>query len=417
MFTEDNVTSKKFQVQMVIYAFFIGLIAGVVAIVFHYLVRVGTQYFSGLYQQASYFRILIPVIITLFFVFSHHYLLKDETKFGVLAVKSELDMIDRRLMIPHLVFVKLMNAVLALSTGFAVGQFGPTVHIGGAIGSNVGYYLKVPPNVVRLMIGCGVAGALSAVMHAPLFATLIVVEVLFAKRYFDYIVPILLSSVIAFSVDKLFFGDYTFLAFPEVSAIEHYGFSGWLAIIVVAILMGLSAAVYIIALRRVSNWMKVTFSATLQLVLVGLLTGVIAYFMPETLYTRLDILTISNGSLLTIGGLVLFMLLRYILTTVQLGSGICGGNFTPGLLIGLIFSVIIHRSFIMMGIVVFELPHIMLLSVVGMLSGFSHAPLAAIVLALELTGSIELLIPILTVALIGHFVSDFLVSENVYMAK
>ncbi|MCK8059473.1 MULTISPECIES: chloride channel protein [unclassified Fusibacter] len=417
MHSDDQVTSRRFRVQMVAYAFFIGVIAGVLSIVFHYLVSMMNGYFSGLYQKQALLRFMIPMASVFLFMFTHNVLLKKDTRFGVTAVKHELDTIDRRLMIPNKVFVKILNAIVALGTGFAVGQFGPTVHIGGAIGSNLGHYLKLPREVVRLLIGCGVAGALSAVMHAPLFATLIVVEVIFARRYFDYIVPILLSSVVAVSLDKLIYGNYSFIAFPDVAKIETVGMAGWLMVIVIAIFMGFLAAFYVVGLKAVSALMQSKLSSNQQLLLAGVFTGIVALLVPQTLYTRLDLLVTSNGGMFTLGSLLLFLVLRFLLTSVQLGSGICGGNFTPGLLIGLIFSVIIHRVMLMMGLELFTLPHVMMFSIVGMLSGFSHAPLAAIVLALELTGRIELIVPILTVALIGHFVSDFLVKENVYMLK
>jgi CIC family chloride channel protein len=74
--------------------------------------------------------------------------------------------------------VKAIASIFTLGFGGSGGREGPTMQIGGALGSIVGRYLKVSPRERRILLVAGTAAGMAAVFRTPLGAALLAVEVL-----------------------------------------------------------------------------------------------------------------------------------------------------------------------------------------------------------------------------------------------
>ena len=75
-------------------------------------------------------------------------------------------------------FVKGLVSALTLGSGGSGGREGPTMQMGGAIGSLVGQLLRVTERERRLLLVAGTAAGMAAVFRTPLGAALLAVEVL-----------------------------------------------------------------------------------------------------------------------------------------------------------------------------------------------------------------------------------------------
>ncbi len=411
---ENQSITRKHRLMIILYAIAIGVVAGLLSIIYHYTVINGQQKIALLYQKYRYFAFVMPFIVYAVLYLSQRYYLMDETIFGVAAVENELEHINRHVMKPPKVLLKLANTVLALSSHFAVGQFGPTVYLGGAIGSNLGYYLKLPKSIIRLLIGCGVAAALSAILRTPLFAALIVVEIIFAKRYYDYMVPILISGMVAYVIDTLVIGDYGFISIGALQKITHISALDWVVIMGLAFGLGIISVAYTIAIKVMTTQFKKNNNKLISYFIAALLTSIMMYFFPHFLFFESKVMPAILAGKLTIATLLIVFILRFFATTLQLGTGIYGGNFTPGLIIGIIFGVVIYNILSIFGVNTFDLSYFIAFSIVGIFAGFGHAPISAVVLAIELSGEASTLLPFLAVATIAYFVSEFLSEDNVF---
>lgn len=414
MSASDQVVSRQYRLKIILYAIAVGIVAGLLSIIYHTVFMHGKKLVLYLDNKYEFLVLLLPFIVYLVLFFSHKLYLGGEGDFGVSAVDKELKQIERHMMTPAKVFIKLVNTLIALSAGFAVGQLGPTVYLGGAIGSNLGYYLKLPKSVIRMLIGCGVAAALSAILRTPLFAALIVVEVVFGKRYFDYMLPVLTSGLVAYFIDSLVIGDYDFIHIGSLQKITHLTFKHWLVAVLLALGLGILSALYTKGIKIASLWLKLFKHRVVSYFLVALITALIMAVSPDILF--FDSVTMPKllTGQLTIGMLITLLILRFILTTMQLGSGVFGGNFSPGIVIGILFGVLVYTILNTWSLAPFDLAHFIAFSIVGMFAGFAHAPISAVVLAIELSGDSTALLPFLLIAIISHFVSDFLVRENAF---
>src|SRR6476659_9752698 len=133
-------------------------------------------------------------------------------------------------------WVKALASIFTLSTGGSGGREGPTLQIGGALGSTCGWLLRVSPRERRILMVSGVAAGIAAVFRTPLGAALLAVEVLYRDDFeSDALIPAVLASVTGYSVVISLFGESTLFAHPGrfPFVIKHLLVSGLAALFVV----------------------------------------------------------------------------------------------------------------------------------------------------------------------------------------
>src|SRR6188508_1165567 len=110
-------------------------------------------------------------------------------------------------------WVKGLASIFTLGTGGSGGREGPTMQIGGALGSTCGWLLGVDSRERRILMVSGVAAGIAAVFRTPLGAALLAVEVLYRDDFeSDALIPAVLASVVAYSVVISIFGESTLFA-------------------------------------------------------------------------------------------------------------------------------------------------------------------------------------------------------------
>ena len=109
--------------------------------------------------------------------------------------------------------LKGLASILTLGFGGSGGREGPTMQMGGAIGSIIGQYLRVTDRERRILLVAGTAAGMAAVFRTPLGAALLAVEVLHRDDFeTEALVPSVLASVVAYSVFVSIFGESTLFA-------------------------------------------------------------------------------------------------------------------------------------------------------------------------------------------------------------
>ena len=155
-------------------------------------------------------------------------------------------------------WVKALASIFTLGTGGSGGREGPTMQIGGALGSTCGWLLGVTAAERRILMVSGVAAGISAVFRTPLGAALLAVEVLYRDDFeADALIPAVLASVVAYSVVIAIFGETTLFSSPGhfPFTIKHLPLYGLLALLVSAL-----AVMFLSSLRTVQ---RVTASLTI----------------------------------------------------------------------------------------------------------------------------------------------------------
>jgi CIC family chloride channel protein len=317
---------------------------------------------------------------------------------------------------PRVVWIKSLASLVTLGAGGAGGREGPTIQIGGALGSVVGGLLQVGPRERRVLLVAGAAAGISAVFRTPLGAALLAVEILYRDGFeSDALVPSVLSSVVSYSVVISIFGESTLFAhapnFPFVPA--HLPFYALLALLV-----ALLAALFTGALARSRTWFAaLPVPEWSRPALGGLALGVFAVPLLIALgnairhpglglgllgggYGAVQ-MAISGASWLPAGWaavqvLFLLSLAKLVAASLTIGSGGSAGDFAPSLAIGGLAGGAFGRALQL----VLADPRIDpgAFALVGMgvfYGGIAHVPLSALVLVCELAGNYDLLVPLM----------------------
>lgn len=290
------------------------------------------------------------------------------------------------------------------------------MQIGGALGAFVASVLHVGARERRILLVAGVAAGISAVFRTPLGAALLAVEILYKDGFeSEALIPSVLASVIAYSIVISIFGESTLFGdvprFPFVPA--HLPFFALLALLIAALgilfLWIFKGTRTLMAKLPGPDWLKPALG--------GLALGVV--FTPAIVFIGARLqqpgqgfgvlgggygavqLAISGSDLLPVGwfgvGLLLALsLAKIVAASLTIGSGGSAGDFAPALAIGGLFGGAFGRA----AELLLNDPRLQpgAFALVGMSTlygGIAHVPLSALVLACELAGNYDLLVPLM----------------------
>lgn len=316
----------------------------------------------------------------------------------------------------RVIWVKAVASLFTLGTGGSGGREGPTMQIGGAIGSTLARVLKVSARERRILLVAGSAAGIAAVFRTPLGAALLAVEILYRDGFeSEALIPSVLASVTAYSVVVLFYGETTLFAhalrYPFVPA--HLPLYGLLALFVALI-----AALFV----QVIGWVRRTLSRFgiarwLRPAVGGLLLGILV--VPVIVYVGGRVHIPGTGLGLLGGGygaaqmaitgapflqegwfavqiLLLLCFAKIVATSLTVGSGGSAGDFAPSLAIGALFGGAFGRAAaLLLSDARIDPGAFALVGMGAFYGGIAHVPLASLVLVCELAGSYDLLVPLM----------------------
>lgn len=321
--------------------------------------------------------------------------------------------------------VKAIVSVFTLGTGGSGGREGPTMMIGGAIGSIVGRYLKVTERERRILLVAGTAAGMAAVFRTPLGAALLAVEVLHRDDFeSDALVPAVLSSVVAYSVFISFFGEYTLFAHASRYPFDprHLPLYAIMALVISVVAAGFAGTLHGMQHKirdlKVPAWCKPAIGglglglfATPLLIVIGPHVGPAGQGLGVLGggYGAAQV-AITGASWFPEGwrGVELLVLLgvtKIIATSLTVGSGGSAGDFGPSLVIGGIFGGAFGRfaKLVLANTYVGTELHaagidpgaFALVAMGTFYGGLAHVPIASLVMTCELAGSYDLLVPLM----------------------
>ena len=281
-------------------------------------------------------------------------------------------------------FLSTLGAFISISGGASVGIYGPLVHFGGTLGAFLRRRKFMPVIPHDIIIGSGVAAAISAGFGSPLAGILFAHEVVLRHFSMRAITAIALSSITASVIANeigLVEPPFRFeeILFDLTSALPGLIFVGFASGIIGLIFMhGLLLSGKIAKQSGLKNFYNP--------IIPGLLCGIVGCFIPEVLGLGITpvLEMITTPNVLTF--MVLLLIFKLFLTSLCIGFGLFGGVFSPAIFLGAtVGAIIYHIPFLGIN------PELQSIFVVGGMAALSSsvigAPITAIVLILELTGS------------------------------
>jgi CIC family chloride channel protein len=300
----------------------------------------------------------------------------EDTIFAAHRVDNELDV--------KIGMASTLVAFVSAAGGASVGQYGPLVHFGATLGAFIKATLKLRITT-DIIIGGGVAAAISAGFNAPLAGIIFAHEAILRHFSMKAITPIALASGTAFAV-------HNYLWEASTPFLQSYSATEIGPMILISIaagpFFGLIALLFmfsILMFSKLSGQIGLTSFQSLLIAITGL--SIIGTFYPEVMgLGTLTIINLTTENALLIAALSI-LIAKIIATALSLGFGFFGGVFSPALLVGAAAGSVATAVVNWTGLYSFQGPELVICGMAAVAGAVIGAPLSMIIIVLELTGS------------------------------
>ena len=411
--------------KIVFYCILVGLIAGGGAIFFHFLCQLFHYLFLG--KLAGYYpphpagesplfpveptspnRLILLILPALGGVVSGWLVYKYAPEAEGHGTDAVIEAYHRkqghiRSRIP---FIKTIASAFTLGSGGSGGREGPIAQIGAGFGSFLGRALKLSEKERRILLAAGMGAGIGSIFRAPLAGALFAAEVLYRELEFEaeVIIPAGISSVVGYCLFCLVYGWGSLFEAPDIyfkDPLELFPYSimafvlAGMAVLYVRSFYGLQARFR--RLRIPDHWKPA---------IGGLATGVIGFFLPQTLAFGYGFIQQALDGKVVLWLLVAVAFGKIFTTSFSIGSGGSGGVFGPSIVIGAsiggAMGEIFHRLF---PTVVEHTSPFVIVGMAGFFAAASKAPISTIIFVSEMTNSYHLVLPSLLVCSLSFLLS------------
>ncbi len=319
---------------------------------------------------------------------------------------------------------QLITTPITVGLGGSSGLEAPIAITGAAIGSNFGAAYKLNYRDKTLLLASGVAAGIAAVFNAPIAGVMFSIEVILAGIAVIEFIPLILASVAGTLFSQIVLTENILFSFPNQ---EHFNYYNTPFYIVLGLLCGACSLFFAAASNITENiFSKLPKKGYTKAILGGLVLvgfcilfpsffgegyGSIANLANNDPQTNLkngiwDDWT--NNELFIIIMIGVIGTIKSIATSITIFGGGNGGNFAPSLFVGahlgfFFASIVNYASKYLPWLGKLPLSNFTLIGMCGILSGVMYAPITAIFLIAEVTGSYGLIIPLMIVASISYF--------------
>ena len=307
-------------------------------------------------------------------------------------------------------FTAVLSEVV-VGLGASIGREAAPKLLGGASGTLASRVLALTPAQRRLLVACGGGAGLAAVYNVPLGGAIFTAEVLVGSFALPVVLPALACSLVATVTAWI-----TLPARPTYPDVPHFALHATLLVwsVPAGLVVGLVALVYV----RVIGWVAHHRARG-----AGPARPVIAFSWSASSAsgTRSCSATARTwrtrpSSASSIGLLFALAMLKPLVTAATLGAGAAGGLFTPVLATGAALGGFLGVAWTWPGPA--PVGAFALVGAAAMIGAAMQAPLAGLVLVLELThSSFTLAVPMMAATLIAAFIVRQVDGYSIYSAR
>ena len=292
------------------------------------------------------------------------------------------------------------QTVWSNGVGASVGLEAGYAQIGSALASWVGRSFRVRRSDLRLLVGCGAAGAIAAAFNAPLTGAFYAFELVIGTYSLATLAPVVMAAICAVSVMRVLGVSAIGFDIRVPTSIEAVDYVPILALGMVCALGG-------IALMRGVTLVEEVFRRSnspswLRPAIGGVVVGIMALWSPAVMSSGHSALRVALDAPYGLQQITILIVLKALASAVSIGSGFRGGLFFASLFLGALVGKL-FAGLLGLVTVVQALPAVVC-ALVGM-SALAVAvvggPLTMALLALESTGSLPMTVAVLAASVVS----------------
>lgn len=410
-------------IALLIIAILIGLLTGILAVGFRYLIMGMTAFawqepFSLLQvgeRYPWYLILLIPVAGGLLVGPLVTYLAPETRGAGVPEVIEAV--VTKEGAIRHrTTLFKMISTALSIGCGASVGREGPVVHIGSSVGSSMAQLLGLPAEWRRVFLACGAAAGIAATFNAPMAGMLFAAEIILVDFQVSYLSHIAISAVTATVISHNFLGSLPTFQVPSYQLVSYWE-------IPLYALLGVGAGLLSIAFIRSVTLVENLFDRSktplaLRPAAAGLLVGLLAVGWPHVLGVGYESINLTLTTGMGAGLMLVVMIVKLLATACSVGGGFSGGIFAPSLVLGALLGGLFGSlaGMIFPGSVA-SLSAYALVGMGAVVAGTTLAPITAIFTIFELTYNFDIILPLMTCCITSLVTVQKLYGYSIYETK
>jgi len=294
----------------------------------------------------------------------------------------------------------VLQTLLSNGVGASVGLEAGYTQIGSAVCSRMGRAFRVRRGDLRLLVGCGAAGAIASAFNAPLTGAFYAFELVIGTYSLASLAPVVAAAISAVMVQRLILGDEPGYNLPMPPEMGTADFVPVLALGVVCALVGIGVMVSVtltersFSLTRIPLWLRPAIG--------GLAVAGLAWWTPAVLSAGHGVLRHALTAEIPLQTLVMLLVLKAAASAISLGSGFRGGLFFASLFLG----AMLGKAFAAVVLLLWPIPVFPdsiygLIGMSGMATAIVGGPLTMTFLALESTGSLPLTVAVLAASVVS----------------
>ena len=402
-------TTGKYFVQAVL----VGVFAGLIVVGFRHLIDLGFEWiFRRVGNDSRWMFLGLPAVGAL----PGYLLIKrfDSLEHARGTDSAILAYHRRHGYVPPAVLpIKSVASVLTVASGGSAGYEGPVTLLGASCGSIVASWFGLSRRARRILMTAGISAGIAALFQAPLAGAIFGFEVLYSSSDVEYdcILPCFVASTIAYTIFACFFGWGAL--FPMPAGIAYSNGLRLLPYFVLALVVTFGVRFYISCFNSIErSFGNMRCPGWAKVVLGGLVTGLIGFFVPSVLGTSYPVIrqTLTVETVSPYVGLFLLVVFfaKAVATSFTVGSGGSGGVFAPAIVcggalggsVGIFFARVLPASW---GV---HPAAFALVGMAGFLASAIRTPLTAIVMVAEISGNHQLIVPAMWVCGIAFWLNN-----------
>jgi CIC family chloride channel protein len=309
--------------------------------------------------------------------------------------------------------IKFIGGLLSIGCGMALGREGPTVQMGGTIGNLLspvmGPFLPEPWTLIAAGAGAGLAVA----FNAPMAASLFVMEELLHRFSTRVFCATLIACITGTLVLRSMMGNATDFAVRQLGTVPANVLVEYLLLGLACGFVGAGFNVGLLEslelFDRAGHWRRGLKGAA-----VGTAAGLLAYFMPDVVGGGESLAQLATTQQLAWRLLVLYLLVRVVLTFASYSSGTPGGIFAPILALGALLGNLFAIATSAVTATPTDPAPYAIVAMAACFTAIVRSPLTGVVLLLEMTGGWTLILPMMAASLMAFVVPELLGIPPIY---
>jgi len=380
----------------------IGVCTGLLVVCFHTAIELVDWYVRDA-AQSVVMRVLVPGLGAALAA-CVVYALIGGSRGGIVRAKAALYASDG-----HIPFSavpgKFVACVLSIGTGTPLGPEDPALLMGAGIASRLGRTFALTRRTMRMIAPVGAAAGIAAAFNTPITGVLFVMEEVMAGWDTAVMGSIVLAAVASVVTTRMFLGESPLFRVPDVASIGTPLEA--LAYVALGVAAGLFATLYVRGAALVRYRLGAfRLPVAVGPLLAGFVVGAVSLAAPEVLGTGYRPMDAALNLQYPWQTMAWLALAKLCVAVLAFAVGTPGGLFAPTLFLG----VMLGGAFgglapALLPMVPTSQSMLALAGMAGVFAGVFRAPMTAVFMTFELSGTSAAILPAMVTSTLGFLIA------------